>query len=133
MRTMKAKVWVRRRLAVWIVAPLLLGVITTSCGGARSNAGSSATDCISSVTSALSRAPLTFRLLGVRLLGHDATQHLLRSHTLKGGPFCVVGFREISSTHGRALTVLVLVYSESGSFVSQRTFVRSTIHLGHLI
>ncbi len=79
----------RRRLAGLLVAA---AVLLASCGGAPSNAGTSASNCVKSLERALVSAPSDLHFRGLAKMSGNDLDHF-GMHLVKRGAYCVVIFR----------------------------------------
>lgn len=106
------------------------GALLSGCGGSNSLAGTSASNCLASLSSAIATQPSDSEFLGMREISKAAARkfvHLKRYDS--SAPLCVVGFRlENGAKKGELLEVYSL---DTSKRVGTIYLYRSSFNLAH--
>jgi hypothetical protein len=112
---------VRIHKLVKLIFPLFL-VVSGGCGGAKSEAGTSASNCLMALEQALRSAPSSYVFRGLSQIGYREAGSL-GFFGRRGHNYCLVILRKSNGHHGSA-TYLEILYSEPG----QRKIARRLVH-----
>ncbi len=98
-----------RKLATGTAA-FSMSVAISACGGSNSVAGTSASNCVGSLTRAVATAPSGWSFIGLREISQAVAKKAPDLHNYSGNaPLCLVGFVNGRANNGRK-SVVVEVY-----------------------
>ncbi len=102
----------------------IFGVLLSGCGGSNSVAGTSASNCLASLSGAIATQPSDSAFLGMREISKEAAKRIARLERYDASaPLCVIGFRlENGPKKVELLEIYALATSKKlGTFYTYRS------------